>query len=101
MGTVLIIVNKVSYGYEDTFSAFYVAMVCFNKGIDADVLLTGEGIYAAINGQTPFGSVNYPKVGELFYLIFPEGNIYVPLESMVERGIKEDVLVETFQIIKN
>lgn len=101
MDTVLIIIDKAPYGYEDTFSAFYVAIACLNKGMDADVLLTGDGIYAAIKDQNPVGSVNYPKVGELSYLIFPEGNIYVHLESIVERGIREDYLVETSQIIND
>ncbi len=101
MDTVLIIVDKAPYGYEDTFSAFYVAIACLNKGMDADVLLTGDGVYAAIKDQEPCGSVNYPNVGELSYLVFPEGNIYVHLESMLDRGIVEDDLVEASQIIND
>ena len=101
MDTVLIIVDKAPYGYEDTFSAFYVAIACLNKGMVSDVLLTGDGVYAAIKDQKPGGSVNYPNVGELSYLIFPEGNIYVHLESMLDRGIDEDDLVEASQIIND
>jgi len=101
MDSVLIIVDKAPYGYEDTFSGFYVAIACLNRGMASDVLLVGDGIYAAIRDQEPGGSVNYPNVGELSYLIFPEGNIFVHLESMQERGIGEDDLVEAAQIIND
>ena len=101
MDSILIIVDKAPYGYEDTFSGFYVAIACLNRGMDADVLLVGDGIYAAIKNQVPGGSVNYPNVGELSYLVFPEGNIFVHLESMLERGVEEDNLVEAAQIIND
>ncbi len=99
MDSVLIIVDKAPYGYEDTFSGFYVAIACLNRGMKADVLLVGDGVYSAIKNQEPGGSVNYPKVGELSYLVFPEGSIFVHKESMQDRGIEEDDLVEAAQII--
>jgi tRNA 2-thiouridine synthesizing protein C len=99
MDSILIIVDKAPYGYEDTFSAFYVSIACLNKGMPSDVLLVGDGIYAAIKNQKPGGSINYPNVGELSYLIFPEGSIFVHSESMKDRGINEDDLVEAAQVI--
>ena len=101
MDSVLIIVDKAPYGYEDTFSGFYVAIACLNSGMKADVLLVGDGVYSAIKDQEPGGSVDYPKVGELSYLIFPEGSIFVHKESMQDRGIEEDDLVEAAQIIND
>lgn len=99
MDSILIIVDKAPYGYEDTFSAFYVSIACLNKGMDSDVLLVGDGVYAALKDQNPGGSVNYPNVGELSYLIFPEGNIFVHLNSMDDRGLNEEDMVEAAQII--
>jgi tRNA 2-thiouridine synthesizing protein C len=99
MDSNLIIVDKAPYGYEDTFSAFYVSIACLNKGMQSDVLLVGDGVYAAIKDQKPGGSVDYPNVGELSYLIFPEGSIFVHNESMKERGIIEEDMVEAAQII--
>ncbi len=61
--------------------------------------LLGMVSTAAIKNQEPGGSVNYPKVGELSYLVFPEGSIFVHKESMQDRGIEEDDLVEAAQII--
>ena len=101
MDSVLIIVDKAPYGYEDTFSGFYVAIACLNRGMNADVLLVGDGTYAAMKDQKPGGSVDYPNVGELSYLVFPEGRIFVHLESMQDRGIVEDDLVEAAQIIND
>ena len=99
MKSILIVVDKAPYGYEDTFSAFYVSIACINKGMQADVLLLGDGVYAAIKGQKPGGTVNYPNVGELSYLIFPESKILVHSHSMEERSIKEEDLVEAAQVI--
>jgi tRNA 2-thiouridine synthesizing protein C len=99
MDSIIIIVDKAPYGYEDTFSAFYVSIACLNRGMASDVLLVGDGVYAAMKDQKPGGSINYPNVGELSYLIFPEGSIYVHLESMHERGLNEDDLVEAAQVI--
>jgi tRNA 2-thiouridine synthesizing protein C len=99
MESILIIVDKAPYGYEDTFSAFYVSIACLNRGMPSDVLLVGDGVYAAMKDQKPSGSINYPNVGELSYLIFPEGSVLVHKESMQDRGIMEDDLVEAAQII--
>lgn len=99
MDSVLVIIDKASYGFEDAFSGFYVAIACLNRNMNTDILLTGDGVYAALENQEPIGSVNYPNVGELTYLIFPEGNIFVQQDSMVDRGIQKDDLVESAQVI--
>lgn len=101
MKSVFIIVDKAPYGYEDTFSAFYVAIACLNKGMHADVLLLGDGIYSAIKEQKPGGSVNYPNVGELSYLIFPEGSVYIHKGSMDDRGVTENDLVEAVDVVND
>jgi tRNA 2-thiouridine synthesizing protein C len=99
MESVLILIDKAPYGWEDAFSGFYVAIACLNQDIEVDVLLMGDGIYAALEDQNPGGGINYPNVGELTYLIFPERNLFVHQGSLKERGIEEDVLVEAAEII--
>ena len=99
MESILIVVDKAPYGYEDTFSAFYVSIACLNRGMQADVLLIGDGVYAAIKGQKPGGTVDYPNVGELSYLIFPESKIFVHSSSLERRSIEEGELVEAAEII--
>ena len=99
MESIIIIIDKAPYGWEDAFSGFYVAIACLNRNTDADVLLMGDGVYAALEGQNPGEGIKYPHVGELAYLIFPEGRMFVHKESLNERGIFEEDLVEAAEII--
>lgn len=100
MDSVLIIIDKGPYGYEDAFSGFFVEIACLNRQLDADIVLIGDGVYAALDEQDPKG-IKFPGVGELTYLIFPEGNIFVHDTSLKERGINEDELMETTEVISN
>lgn len=100
MNSVLILINKAPYGYEDAFSGFFVEIACLNRQLDADVLLIEDGVYAALDNQDSEG-LKFPGVGELTYLIFPEGNIFVYNASLKERGIDEENLMETIEIIDN
>lgn len=99
MENVLILIDKAPYGFEDAFSGFYVAIACLNQDTEVDVLLMGDGVYAALEDQNPGDGINYPSVGELAYLIFPERNLFVHRDSLKERGIEEDDLVEAAEII--
>ena len=100
MNSVLIIIDKAPYGYEDAFSGFFVEIACLNRQLDADVVLIEDGVYAAVDGQNP-ENIKFPGVGELSYLIFPEGNLFVYDNSLKERGINEDDLMETVEIIND
>lgn len=99
MKSVIIIIDKAPYGWEDAFSGLYVAIACLNRDTDADVLLIGDGVYAALEDQNPGDTIKYPHVGELAYLIFPEGSMLVHQDSLLDRGISEDDLVEAAEII--
>ena len=98
MESVLIIIDKAPYGWEDAFSGFFVEIACLNKQLDSDVILMEDGVYAALDNQNS-KNIKFPCVGELTYLIFPEGNIFVHEGSLKQRGIKEEQLMETVEII--
>ncbi|MGB9936251.1 MAG: DsrE family protein [Methanobacterium sp.] len=98
MESVLIIIDKAPYGFEDAFSGFFIEIACLNKELNSDVILIEDGVYAALDNQNS-ENIKFPCVGELTYLIFPEGNIFVHEDSLKERGIKEDQLMETVDII--
>lgn len=98
MKSVLIIIDKAPYGYEDAFSGFFVEIACLNRELDSDVILIEDGVYAALDNQNS-DDIKFPGVGELTYLIFPEGNIFVHKDSLKERGIDESDLMETVDII--
>lgn len=98
MESVLIIIDKAPYGYEDAFSGFFVEIACLNRQLNSDVILIEDGVYAALDDQNS-DDIKFPGVGELTYLIFPEGNIFVHKDSLKERGITESDLMETVDII--
>lgn len=101
MKSALIIIDKAPYGYEDAFSGFYVAIACLNRDLDADVVLINDGVYAAMEDQESEENIKFPNVGELCYLIFPEGSLFVHEKSMQERGIGEEELVEAAEVIND
>lgn len=100
MESVLIIIDKAPYGWEDAFSGFFVEIACLNKQLESDVILMEDGVYAALDNQNS-ENIKFPCVGELTYLIFPEGSIFVHEDSLKQRGIKEDQLMETVEIISD
>lgn len=100
MDSVLVIIDKAPYGWEDAFSGFFVEIACLNRQLDADVVLIEDGVYAAVNGQNS-DDIKFPCVGELTYLIFPEGNLYVYEDSLKKRGISEDDLMETIEVVNS
>ncbi len=99
MESALIIIDKPPYGWEDSFSGYYVAIACLNRDFDADIFLVGDGVYSALENQKSQETLKFPNVGELAYLVFPEGSIFVHKNSIDERGILEDELVESAQVI--
>jgi tRNA 2-thiouridine synthesizing protein C len=76
-----------------------VAIACLNRDFDADVFLVGDGVYAALDNQRSQEALKFPNVGELAYLVFPEGSIFVHKASMEKRGILDEELVESVQVI--
>lgn len=100
MKSSLIIIDKAPYGSEDAFSGFYVVIACLNSGLDADVLLIEDGVYAAVSNQVS-DSIRYPNVEELTYLIFPEGSVFVHEKSLTERGLSDKDLVEAAEVIND
>lgn len=100
MKSVLIIIDRAPYGWEDAFSGFFVEIACLNRQLNSDVILIEDGVYAALDNQNS-ESIKFPGVGELTYLIFPEGNIFVHEDSINERGINQFDLMETVDIIND
>ncbi|AUB61210.1 sulfur reduction protein DsrE [Methanobacterium subterraneum] len=99
MNSALIIIDKAPYGHENALSGIYIAIASRDKGIQADILLMGEGVYAALKDQSSEKTIGYPSVGELSYSIFPEGNLFIHLASLTQRGIEYGDLVEIAELI--
>lgn len=99
MQSALIIIGKAPYGHENALSGIYVAIAGLDKGIHADILLIGDGVYSALKDQSSEKTIGYPSVGELSYSIFPEGNLFIHLASLTQMGIEYGDLVEIAELI--
>jgi tRNA 2-thiouridine synthesizing protein C len=99
MSSSLIIIDKAPYGHENALSGIYIAIASLDKGHNSDVLLMGDGVYAAQKNQSAEKTIGYPSVSELIYSLFPDGTLFVHLDSLTQRRIEYDDLVETAELI--
>lgn len=101
MKSVLVIIDKAPYGRENALGGLYIAIACLDKGFRTDVLLMDDGVYAALNYQNPEESINYPDIGELMYSVFPQGKIFVHVDSLIQRGLDDHDLIEIVEMIED
>ncbi|MCC7559958.1 MAG: DsrE family protein [Methanobacterium sp.] len=99
MSSLLVIIDKAPYGHENALSGIYIAIASLDRGMDSDVLLMGDGVYAAQKNQSADKTIGYPSVSELIYSIFPNGTLFVHLDSLTQRGMKYEDLVEIAELI--
>ncbi len=99
MSSLLVLVNKAPYGHENALGGLYVAIACLDNGIDADILLIDDGVYAALDDQNSEFAINYPNIGELMYSVFPQGKIFVHVDSLIQRGLDYPDLIDIVEIV--
>lgn len=99
MSSSLVIIDKAPYGHENALSGIYIALASLDKGINSDVLLMGDGVYAAQKNQSSGQTIKYPSISGLIYSLFPNGTLFVHLDAIIERGIKYEDLVEIAELI--
>ena len=99
MHSALIIIDKAPYGYENALSGIYIGIAGLDKGIHTDILLMGDGVYAALKNQFSEKTIGYPSISELTYSLFPNGTLFVHLDSLIQRGINNEDLVEIAELI--
>jgi tRNA 2-thiouridine synthesizing protein C len=99
MTSALVIIDKAPYGHENALSGIYIAIASLDKGINCDVLLMGDGVYAAQKNQSSEQAIKYPSLSELIYSLFPNGTLFVHLDAIIERGIKYGDLVEIAELV--
>lgn len=101
MKSVLVIIDKAPYGRENALGGLYIAIACLDKGFTADVLLMDDGVYVALTCQNSEESINYPSIGELMYSVFPQGKIFVHLDSLIQRGLDDHDLIDIVELIED
>jgi len=101
MKSILVIIDKAPYGRENALGGLYIAIACLDRSFTADVLLMDDGVYAALNYQNPEESIKYPNIGELMYSVFPQGKIFVHVDSLIQRGLEDHDLIEIAEMIED
>ncbi|MDY9923633.1 DsrE family protein [Methanobacterium sp.] len=101
MSSSLVIIDKAPYGHENALSGIYITIASLDKGHKSDVLLMGDGVYAALKNQSAEKTIGYPSVSELIYSLFPNGTLFVHLDSLTQRRINYEDLVEIAELIDN
>ena len=99
MSSSLVIIDKAPYGQENALSGIYIAIASIDQGNKSDVLLMGDGVYAAQKNPSAEKTIGYPSISELISSLFPNGPLFVYLDSITQRGIKYKDLVETAELI--
>jgi len=89
----ILILSKPPYGSEDVISMLFIALAAVSRGIKTTIILIDDGVYTALRDQRPEG-LKYPSVEDLIYLIITDAEIFVHEDSLKERGISGEDLIE-------
>ena len=99
--SVVILVTSAPYGRENTYGGLYTAIASLDSELRTVVVLTGDGVYSALKGQSAEKSLGYPTIGDLFYQIHPRAKIYAESSSLKERGLGKTDLMEIVEPIED
>ena len=101
VGSVVILVTSAPYGRENAYGGFYTAIASLDSDLRTVVVLTGDGVYSALRGQSGEKSLGYPTIGDLFHRIHPRAKIYAESSSLNERGLGKADLIEIVEPIED
>lgn len=99
INSVLLIITKPPYGFEDCFSGLYVAVSCLNNGLKCSIIFITDGVYATLANQKP-EKIFMPSVADLIYTLLPEADLFVHKNSLKERGILESMIIKGIKIVE-
>jgi tRNA 2-thiouridine synthesizing protein C len=96
MKSVFYLLDTAPYGSEKAFGALNAAAVSLNK-MDVTVGLYGDGVYLAAAGQDS-GLLAVPNLADILYA-YGELRVLAHEPSIIERGLLEEVLIETIELV--
>jgi sulfur relay (sulfurtransferase) DsrF/TusC family protein len=101
MVNVVIDISHPPFGHENTFAGLYVATASLSKGMDAIVILRGDGVFTGRKGQVdPMENINLPPTEtQLEDVLELDGRIIAAREALLTRGIGTDELVDGIEIL--
>jgi tRNA 2-thiouridine synthesizing protein C len=95
MKSVFYLLDTTPYGSEKAFGALNAAAVSLNK-MDITLGLYGDGVYLATAGQDS-RLLAVPNLADILYA-YGELRVLAHEPSIIERGLLEEVLIETIEL---
>jgi predicted peroxiredoxin len=100
MTKTIVMITHPPFGHENAFAGLYVASAALSKGLEITVAMTGDGVYAGRKGQIdPLANINMPSTeDQVRDIIDLGGRLIVDQDSMLERGITQEELIEGVEL---
>ncbi len=96
---VLILVNGAPYGTATPAEAFRTISGLAGMDVDTTCVLVEDGVYVALKDQNP-ETIDMQNLAKAYEMLKDfNARVYILKESMEERGIKEDELIQHDGII--
>ena len=99
---ILLLITHGTYGYlDDVLGSVYIGNASKARLLDSTIVLMGDGVYCAVNGQDP-SDISYPSnIGLVSDYIELEGELYVLQSSIEKRGITPDEFLDGTKVLKD
>jgi tRNA 2-thiouridine synthesizing protein C len=96
MESVFYLLSTAPYGSEKAFGALNAAAVSLDR-MDVTLGLYGDGVYFVVAGQDST-KLGVPNLSDILYS-YGELRVLVHEPSLVERGLFEETLIETIELV--
>lgn len=96
MESVFYLLAAAPYGSEKAFGALNAAAVSLDR-MDVTLGLYGDGVYLVVAGQDST-ELGVPNLSDILYS-YGELRVLVHEPSLVERGLFEETLIETIELV--
>jgi predicted peroxiredoxin len=103
MVSVIMEITHPPFGRENTYAALFIASASVALGVGVAIILSGEGVYAGLKGQTdPQKNINLPSTeAQVRDFLFLGGTVFVDEQSMAARGMIASELIEGIKVLSN
>lgn len=101
MASVIMEITHPPFGRENTYAALFIASASVSLGVEVAIVLSGEGVYAGLKGQTDSQkNINLPSTEEQVRdFLFLGGTVFIDKQSMTARGMIESELIEGIKVL--
>ena len=93
-----VVVRRPPYGREDAFAGLRMALSAVTHGLDAVVVLRGDGVLSAVRGQRPDAIAMPSNESVVADLLEMGAEVWAEDAALAKRGLSPGDLVEGVQV---